>query len=124
MTLRQLLIGVTIWLALLALGITWASGPFRWINALTSFPDEVRIEDVKKQFPIRFAPLPVSELKKRMSQIENDEQAAPPDFDAADWAMRESRYRGLLVFALWMFSGVVLHWFIGKVLRGEKDFSR
>lgn len=115
---RQFLLGVAAWLAFLAIGAAWISRPVRW-----PVPPGVTTEMVQREFPIRLARLERGEIEGYMGRLDDEERAELPAFHFQEWSRREARNRGALFFILWMGSGLFVHWFVGRILRGQKDYS-
>lgn len=118
MSWKQFIAGLLVWVGLLGLGGWLASNPLRAAGWLTS------TAVVRSEFRIRLAPLPASKVHRHVAQIETENADDDDDyFDANDWALRETRYRFAVVLVLWLASGVFIHWFLGRIVRGEKDYT-
>lgn len=119
MTVKQLLIGLALWLGLAGVAGYWAWRPTAWaLTARGSTP-----ADVQKAFFVRLASLPASATAQHYNQIVTEDADSELGFDATDWALREGRYRWGFVFPVWMLSGFAIHWLIGQIVRGKQDFT-
>lgn len=118
MTKRQFILGLVVWILVLAFGAKWAANPILWNGPMLVTPGRIVSE-----FPIRLARLPQSAVSGHSARIENEDLESPADFDAGDWCFRETRARGILVLGFWSVTGFFLHWFVGRILRGQADLT-
>ena len=118
MNTKMFLGGLVGWLAILALGGWWSAGPYRWTE---QYPG-ADIEATARAFPIHVAGLPNSSLRTHAERIDEENLDLPPDFEARDWGWRESRNRLVIFCGLWTGIGFFVRWFVGRVLRGLKEY--
>ncbi|MDB6032519.1 MAG: hypothetical protein JWM16_2857 [Verrucomicrobiales bacterium] len=122
MTRRQFWIGLLIWLCLLGLGARWALGPSIWSERGNN--GGASAEQVEKAFPFHMIDVSRSDLLDYAQRMADEDLEADPKFAAGDWCWRETQTRFIALFLLWMASGFFLHWFMGRIVRGEKDYTR
>ena len=116
-------LGLILWLGVFALAGKWVAAPWIWSNALQSPSDLKTIELAAKKFPVRLARLPGQSISQRMSLVSEDEEMVAVDVNAQHWAYRETRNRFVLVFAAWLASGLLVHWFVGRTLRDQEPVA-
>ena len=122
MTKRHLVIGVVIWLTIAWLGFRWMARPVVWANRPQLGGPPLNLNDARKAFLIHFAKYRTDQAVISRESLVDDEN--DPDTDAVqDWAFRETRNRFFIGFVLWMASGWFIHWFIGRIVRGQKDYT-
>ena len=118
MNTKMFLGGLVGWLTILALGGWWSAGPYRWTEQYPA----ADIDATARAFPIHVAGLPNSSLRTHAERIEEENLDLPPDFEARDWGWRESRNRLVIFCGLWTGIGFFVRWFVGRVLRGLKEY--
>jgi hypothetical protein len=113
------------WLGLFVIGGLWAGGPVAW--AYPRISQRVGFREVEHEFPLRLARPPghgkSTFFSSRAADEEDQSPAEAGDFDAWDWAFRETRNRFVLFFVLWMGTGLFLRWFVGRFQSGERQFE-
>jgi hypothetical protein len=119
----QLAIGVALWLTIAWFGFRWVVRPFVWSNIVTPAGTTKTLEDVRRDFRFHVAPY-ASRRETPPPQVQLDD-AEPETIDSAarNWVWRETRNRFVIFFLLWMASGWFIHWFLGRIVRGEKDYT-
>ena len=122
MTKRQFWLGLLIWFAVFVLGARWALGPSVWSAKGENYNSTP--EQVEKAFPFHIIDVSRSDLLDYSERIENEDFDANVKFAAGDWCWRETQTRFISLFLLWMASGFFLHWFLGRIVRGEKDYTQ
>ena len=118
MNAKMFLGGLVVWLGMLALGGWWSAGPYRWAE---QHPD-ADVEATSRVFPLHFAGMANSSLRAHAERMDEEILDLPPDFEARDWGWRESRNRLAIFVGLWTVVGFFIRWFVGRVLRGLKEY--
>lgn len=122
MTKRQFWIALLAWLSLFALGARWALGPSLWSGNGNN--GNATAEQVEKAFPFHLIDVSRSDLLDYAERMSNEDFDPSDKFAAGDWCWRETQTRFVALFLLWMASGFFLHWFLGRIVRGEKDYTQ
>ncbi len=119
---RHLLIGVVLWLTVAWVGFRWVWRPMQWAHPIASIDGPGTLEDARRAFPIHVASFRTDAPVIARQGLFDDEPDA--EFEAVqDWAFRETRNRFCIAFLLWMASGFFIHWFLGRIVRGQKDYT-
>jgi hypothetical protein len=122
MTRRQFWIGLLVWVAILGLGARWAMAPTLWSADGGNYSSTA--EQVEHAFPFHIVDVSRSDLLDYASRVENEDFEPNTNFSAGDWCWRETQTRFVGLFLLWMASGFFLHWFLGRIVRGQKDYTQ
>lgn len=122
MSARHILVGMVLWLTLLFYGARWAAQPVLWAGMVTS--DPITVDRIRNEFSIHLAAIPETTNETPAHVVmREDGEADSADPAVTDWAVRETRNRALVVFVLWMASGFLIHWVLGRVVRGHADLT-
>jgi hypothetical protein len=118
-----MIIGIVVWLSLVALGLRWVLHPYWWAS-VPILGGTRNLETARQDFPIHVASFPDS--KTNAVPTANDENEVETDDPALmHWIWRETLARFVIGFVLWMSSGWFVHWFTGRIVRGpRRKFSR
>lgn len=119
---RHLAIGVVLWLTIAWFGFRWVTRPVVWQHQPQLGGPPRTLEDARKHFRVHVAKFSTENAVISRGGLFDDE--LDPDEEALrDWAFRETRNRFFIGFLLWMASGWFIHWFVGRIVRGEKDYT-
>jgi hypothetical protein len=120
---RHLAIGVIVWLTIAWLGFRWIARPIVWVNRPQLGGPPINLNDARKQFPTHFAKYSTDKPILSRGGLFDDEEFDAEGEAVRDWAFRETRNRFFIGFILWMASGWFIHWFLGRIVRGQKDYT-
>ena len=112
---RVFFVGLILWLALLAVGAKWSVNPCIYYYSSWIFGREDPTELAAK-FPIHLAQLP--DFGSPAAQVEAETFTEAADTNVREWALRETRNRGLVVLSLWTVTGFLIRWLAWRIQRG------
>lgn len=118
---RQFWYALLIWVGLLALGARWALNPSYWSEKGEN--SRATPEQVEKAFPLHIIDVSRSDLLNYSDRISNEDLEENKAFAAWDWCLRETQTRFVVLFFIWMISGFFAHWFLGRIVRGQKSYD-
>lgn len=122
---RVLLMGMALWLALLGLGIKWATNPMARPPGTNL--GRITLAQTEQSFPIRLTSLPtgepgaVSHVRAAEQALDEDKIPTPISFNYEEWAFRELRTRLITFFVLWIVGGFLMHWLGRRLLENLAD---
>ncbi len=118
---RQFLIGLLIWLGVFGLGLRWAVNPSLW--SAVGEHSSATAEQIETSFPFHLIEVSRSDLLDYADRLASEDLETNRAFSAPDWCLRETQTRSLLVLILWMGTGFFIHWFLGRIVRGQKSYT-
>jgi hypothetical protein len=119
----HLIAGVMVWLLIALFAFKWVVNPFVWAHWSRAV-EEATLAHAQRAFPIHFAKFRTENPAISRASLADvgDEEFGDADL-INDWAFREMRNRFVFAFVLWMASGFFLRWFIGRIVRGQRDYT-
>ncbi len=119
----HLIVGVSVWLLVALFAFKWVVNPFVWAHQPRAGP-AFNLERTQRDFPIHFAKFRTENPAISRASLADvgDEEIDEEDL-VYDWTFREMRNRFVFAFLLWMASGFFLRWFVGRIVRGQKEYT-